>query len=1022
MAPVDNSPTSNMGDFELITSTKSNDTIPVHKYKSTKTGITVVIAEVDGPVVGGYFCIPTETFDNDGLPHTLEHLIFLGSEEFPYKGVLDLLGNRCLASGTNAWTDTDHTNYTMTTVGSEGFLSLMPIYLDHILFPILSDAGFLTEVHHINGDGEDAGVVYCEMQNRENGGEELALKELIRILYPGKCGYKSCTGGIMENLRESTSNEKVRAYHRDYYRPENLTIIITGKVQHAEVFKSLRSLEDKILKKGNRGKFERPWQSPVPEFKEEIESNILYPCDDEDNGLIRVGWRGPSGVSELYDLTGCSLLLKYLTDNSVSPLKKEFVEIDDPFACNVDFGLVENSVSLLYLVFSGVPIPKISSVKKYLIDVLNDIYNNENGIDMKRMSIVIHRHQLETLSNLENMPHDSIAFMLIGDALYGRNNKDLEQRLNLINDLKKLAKEPLSYWKNLLKRYLLDAPCGIVNAKPSIEKQKEIEASEKKRISERKEKLGKSGLEKAELELQNAIAQNEIEIPEELLTCVPVPGTDTINFHNVRSFFTGNEEQHSRFDVNKLPLYTCLDHVNTNFVYIFVVMDTSSLSKNLRPYLPLILEAIGECPIERDGKLIPYEDIVAEIESDTIAVGTKTGFDNTSRYSCGIFSHNITLILQIEMSKYNKGIQWIKELLYDTKFTVERLKIISQKMINEITQLKKQGNGIVKSLMKGLMYDKDSNHFNASPLRQQQFLTELIERLSTDDGQKQILNDVEEIRKILTDGKNIMCHIASNVDKLSNQVTDLYTPWDILKIGNIEKKMLEVIPDWKLLKPYNEIKIKGSVLGLGCVDSAYSLQCAPCINDYKHQDLPTLLVCLQYLTQLEGPMWKQVRGQGLSYSYKIFASPNEGLIYLTFFGATNIVGAYKETKKIIDSHLKEKNWEKILYETAKASLIFQIVDREASVGDVVSQSILSYFKNVSHDYNRQMVQKVHSVDINDLDRVANKYLKPLFDPEQCKASIVCHPSKVTEVSDAFKSYSQNLEVYTSLESSYLNDW
>lgn len=46
----------------------------------------------------------TEAFDDDGLPHTLEHLIFLGSEQYPYKGVLDLLANRCLASGTNAWT------------------------------------------------------------------------------------------------------------------------------------------------------------------------------------------------------------------------------------------------------------------------------------------------------------------------------------------------------------------------------------------------------------------------------------------------------------------------------------------------------------------------------------------------------------------------------------------------------------------------------------------------------------------------------------------------------------------------------------------------------------------------------------------------------------------------------------------------------------------------------------------------------------------------------------------------------
>lgn len=80
----------------------------------------------------------TEAHDDDGLPHTLEHLIFLGSELYPYKGVLDLLANRCLASGTNAWTDTDHTCYTMKTVGKDGFLELMPIYLDHILHPTLS--------------------------------------------------------------------------------------------------------------------------------------------------------------------------------------------------------------------------------------------------------------------------------------------------------------------------------------------------------------------------------------------------------------------------------------------------------------------------------------------------------------------------------------------------------------------------------------------------------------------------------------------------------------------------------------------------------------------------------------------------------------------------------------------------------------------------------------------------------------------------------------------------------------------
>ena len=52
----------------------------------------MAVAKAETPVVNGYFCLPTEAHDNDGLPHILEHLIFLGSEDYPYKEALDYLG------------------------------------------------------------------------------------------------------------------------------------------------------------------------------------------------------------------------------------------------------------------------------------------------------------------------------------------------------------------------------------------------------------------------------------------------------------------------------------------------------------------------------------------------------------------------------------------------------------------------------------------------------------------------------------------------------------------------------------------------------------------------------------------------------------------------------------------------------------------------------------------------------------------------------------------------------------------
>jgi hypothetical protein len=64
-----------------------------------------------------------------------------------------------------------------------------------------TSSGCLTEVHHINGEGKDAGVVYSEMQGRQNQSGDLMELEMQRLVFPEGCGYRSETGGLMEALR-----------------------------------------------------------------------------------------------------------------------------------------------------------------------------------------------------------------------------------------------------------------------------------------------------------------------------------------------------------------------------------------------------------------------------------------------------------------------------------------------------------------------------------------------------------------------------------------------------------------------------------------------------------------------------------------------------------------------------------------------------------------------------------------------------------------------------------------------------
>lgn len=137
----------------------------------------------------------------------------------------------------------------------------------------------------------------------------------------------------MKNLRESTSHEKVVAYHRQFYRAENLCLIVTGNIDEKKIFASLANIEKRISdRNASLSPFLRPWQESVPAFTTPIVLDVPYPCDDEDNGIVEVAWRGPSAKTQIYAFFATVVLMEYLTESAISPLQSAFVETEDPYA------------------------------------------------------------------------------------------------------------------------------------------------------------------------------------------------------------------------------------------------------------------------------------------------------------------------------------------------------------------------------------------------------------------------------------------------------------------------------------------------------------------------------------------------------------------------------------------------------------------------------------------------------------------------------------------------------------------
>lgn len=973
--------------------------MPVGKYRSLHTGLVVYIAQVEGPLVNGYFCLATEAHDHDGLPHTLEHLIFMGSEQYPFKGVLDLLANRCLAQGTNAWTDVDHTCYTMTMAGSEGFLNLLPIYLDHILYPTLTDSAYLTEVHHVNGKGEDAGVVYCEMQARENTSHDRTHFALCQQLYPGHCGYKSETGGRLENLRTSCSNLKVRDYHKCFYRPDNLCLIVTGQVTPEELFQSIAPFEERITSKGPLPSLPRPWQSEVPGLTGPSTDQIQFPTDEEDDGLARIAWRGPSALDR-YSFAAMACLMEYLAETSVAPLQKELVEIEEPFCCEIEQLVMENAESCFGFTFSGCPVGKISGLCERVGQVMSELGSGSRELEMGRMKTIVKNQMLQILNQAEETPHYFFAFAIIGDFLFAKSPDQFAAFIDHLPRFKQLLKEPASFWVALVDKYFVKGHRIVVLGCPSSELSKSMVAVETERVEDQAKHLGEAGLKGKTEALEMAIAQNEIAASKDIISQVPVPGTSSIHFHPCVAM--GNHQpleavqglpEYGKFPVHEAPFFMQVHHIHSMFVELTVLLDTSVLPRELLLYLPLYLEVLYESPILRGDELVPYERVVNELEADTISSSADLGHCG-GRFSPGTFSQAAFINIKVEAKKYALGVRWVKEVLYGVQFTKERLLVVANKMINDVSSFKRKGSHVAKTLMWHQLYSKHANLNVSSMLTQLSFLTLLVARLK--EAPEEVIASLNSVRETLTGQGNLRVFVATNVLALPH--SQPLEPWKAFPLQSSPVAPSSLPPVAPLREFLSPAPLHTRIAGVGGVDSNYLVQTCPCVTSHLHSDLPAIVVLIEYLCALEGPLWRQVRGMGLSYNYRMMCRPDNGHLYFQLFKSSQLVQAYKVSKEIVHGYLSGSTpFEQLSLEAAISGVIFEFIDREKTVALAADQAVLNYLRHLEPGHSKRFLANVAQVTLDDLSNVGKRYFSKLFDPLQAITAVCCSPGKVQEV-------------------------
>lgn len=659
--------------FKVLQEFKSNYAPAEYTlYESERTGMRVAVCDRKGPKVEGYFALATEIFDDSGAPHTLEHLCFMGSRNYKYKGVLDKLANRAY-SNTNAWTATDNTTYTLDSAGWAGFAQILPVYLEHVLFPTLTDAGCYTEVHHVDGTGHDAGVVYSEMQGVQNNQGELMELQARRLLYPDGNGFRYETGGMMEQLRVLTA-DRIREFHKEMYQPKNLCLILVGEVDHDNLLGILDTFEEGILADVPKvtEPFKRPWvdsKQAAPLSKTTIE-RVEFPEEDESFGEVMIGFLGP-GCNDTPLETAMNVLLTYLAESSISILVNAIVE-KEQLASGIYYSVDIRPSIVVWFTLSSVATEKLEDVETRFFEVLRK--TAEDPLDMGYMKECINRTRRQTKFATESSG-SILSDCMLYDHLFGaRDGSQLVESLETLKDFDDVEKWSEGDWKIFMKKWLSDAHHVSILGVPSAKLSKKLKKDEKARVKAQQERLGEEGLKDLAKKLEDAKAENDKPMPDEIVDKFKIPGTETIHFFPTATARSGlakklgvPDNQYQKIidkDENGLPMFIHFEHIPSNFVHLSVLVNTAALPLELKPLISVYLENFFNTPISRNGKRVDFEQVVTELEKDTIAylADTAAGLGN---------SELVHFKIIVEPEKYQAAIEWFRTMMFDSVFDKE---------------------------------------------------------------------------------------------------------------------------------------------------------------------------------------------------------------------------------------------------------------------------------------------------------------------------------------------------------------
>lgn len=210
----------------------------------------------------------------------------------------------------------------------------------------------------------------------------------------------------------------------------------------------------------------------------------------------------------------------------------------------------------------------------------------------------------------------------------------------------------------------------------------------------------------------------------------------------------------------------------------------------------------------------------------------------------------------------------------------------------------------------------------------------------------------------------------------------------------------------------------GCLLSSSAEESNYWVVQCDSLVDPRSSELAPLLVALEYLTALEGPFWRKIRGKGYSYSYSVSHSLETGTLKFALSKATNPIAAYNIAGDIVrqlcaeggdvqaaaegveadDEEVVDEGLDLAAIEAAQSGVIFGLIEPVDTIPGAMGEAFDNMLRREPPDQLQWLLKAVQGVTEESVRTALRTHILPLFTGACGRiVSIVCPAQKREEI-------------------------